>query len=695
MALALVLSTLVPATAGAGHAPLLHSPLPAPGSLVTAGATELLLVWARTDAEVDRASITVDGLPVTDTTVGQPVPGRGQPITASAQLAPGRHVVRVEAQDTAGGRSERAWSVTATDVTAHRLAGKDRWHTALAISRATYPEPGTARAAVLARADDFADALAGAPLAASTDGPLLLSTSDHLPRAVADELQRALPQGATVHLLGGPSALSDAVEQEVAALGYDVVRHHGADRYGTAAAIAARLPAHPSAFLTSGTTFPDALAVSVPAARDGIPVLLTHPDHLPTATRDALVGRGVDRVTIAGGAAAVGSAVADEVDQHVRSVDRVSGPDRYATAAAVLERYFDNPASVALASGVSFPDALAGTRYAAAHLQPLLLTDPAAIPTATATALRGHRPGGLTVFGGSAAVHPSTVSTARAHAHTGADVATLVTAAPLHGSVVPYLDDLRLRFDRDLEASSASVHLEIGGREEAVLVTADEDRRGLRVQLSHRPEAADDLAHDSRAVIEVVDTAGRTLHTEVPFTYRRPNPVYAYAGPVALHLPSRDVELVGFHQSNHDGARLQSPQETATFKLTMESRGRGTDLHSAADIVANPDEPVLSPVSGTVLRAGSYRLYCDHTDHYLVIEPDERPGWEVKLLHFTGLSVARGQRVVAGVSVVGAGPRTLPFESQVDEYSAPRNWPHLHLEVVDPSIPDRSSGGGC
>ena len=77
-----------------------------------------------------------------------------------------------------------------------------------------------------------------------------------------------------------------------------------------------------------------------------------------------------------------------------------------------------------------------------------------------------------------------------------------------------------------------------------------------------------------------------------------------------------------------------------------------------------------------------------------MIEPDAAPGWEVKVLHFRDLAVGRGDRVVGGMTRIGSGPRVLPFESQVDEYSQPRDWPHLHVEVVDPSIPDRP-GSGC
>lgn len=80
-----------------------------------------------------------------------------------------------------------------------------------------------------------------------------------------------------------------------------------------------------------------------------------------------------------------------------------------------------------------------------------------------------------------------------------------------------------------------------------------------------------------------------------------------------MHFPGDVAEVVGLRQSGHDGAQPQSP------------------------------------VTGTVLRAGTYTLYCGHVDNFLVVEPDARPGWEVKMLHFAGLSVAKGDRVEAGV----------------------------------------------
>ena len=170
---------------------------------------------------------------------------------------------------------------------------------------------------------------------------------------------------------------------------------------------------------------------------------------------------------------------------------------------------------------------------------------------------------------------------------------------------------------------------------------------------------------------------------------------YATVGPVTLHFPGDVAEVVGLHESGPDGALPQSPVESPVRTGRLGSRSRDTDGQGAADIVLDPTRQVRAPVTGTVLRAGTYALYCDHVDQYLVIEPDARPGWEVKLLHFEGLRVAKGDRVQAGTTVVGSKARVLPFASQVDKHTASPHWPHVHIEVVDTAIPDRPSGASC
>ena len=170
---------------------------------------------------------------------------------------------------------------------------------------------------------------------------------------------------------------------------------------------------------------------------------------------------------------------------------------------------------------------------------------------------------------------------------------------------------------------------------------------------------------------------------------------FAVAGDLILMHPSSSVEMIGFHESNHDGAQQMEVLDTAVEFVTMETRFRGTGSRSAADVVVEPGVPIVAPVSGFVLRAGTYTLYCDYADHYAVIEPDGLPGWEVKVLHFLDLAVSAGDRVEAGSTVLGSGPRPLAFRSQVDDVTAAPSWPHVHVEVVDTSIPDGPSGRGC
>ncbi len=186
------------------------------------------------------------------------------------------------------------------------------------------------------------------------------------------------------------------------------------------------------------------------------------------------------------------------------------------------------------------------------------------------------------------------------------------------------------------------------------------------------------------------------INVKVPRSYTEQAFIpYATIGDVTLHLPANRVERIGFHESGHDGSQAQAAIAGETKVMTLASRRRGNDPRSAADIVVHPEAEIRSPVTGTVLRAGTYTLYCKYSDHYLVIEPDARPGYEVKVLHFEGLSVAKGDRVVAGQTKVGANARKLPFDSQVDDFTADPSSGHIHIEVVDPSIPDRPSGGGC
>jgi len=168
------------------------------------------------------------------------------------------------------------------------------------------------------------------------------------------------------------------------------------------------------------------------------------------------------------------------------------------------------------------------------------------------------------------------------------------------------------------------------------------------------------------------------------------------AGGVVLIIPAAQVERIGFHEASHPGSQAINAAGTGLDLIELASRGRGTAARSAADIVVPPGEPLRAPVTGTVVASSSYVLYCEHQDQLVYIEPDGFPGWQVRLFHIQGEIPAVGTRTVAGETIVATGANTLPFESQVDEFTAEPSWPHVHLEVVDTTVPDdRPPGGGC
>jgi putative cell wall-binding protein len=248
----------------------------------------------------------------------------------------------------------------ATAFDTSRISGADRYATAARLSAMAFPNG--AGEVVLASGTDFADALAASPVASKRKAPLLLTHRDSLPQATVDELRRLKPQ--KVLIAGGPAAVSPAVEF-VVGLGSPVTRVAGANRFETASRLAEGTfgAGIPVAFLASGVNFPDALAAGAAAGRLGGPVLLVEPTRLPSAVAATIARLRPARVVVVGGTSSVSAQVAGAVG---RPVERIFGADRYATAAALVDAV-PGPASLALvASGTSFPDALAAGPSAAA-----------------------------------------------------------------------------------------------------------------------------------------------------------------------------------------------------------------------------------------------------------------------------------------------------------------------------------------
>jgi Pro-kumamolisin, activation domain/Cell wall binding domain 2 (CWB2) len=247
-----------------------------------------------------------------------------------------------------------------------RAAGADRIATSIAASQAGFTADDSADAVVLARSDEYPDALAGVPLAVQDNAPLLLTPSSQLLPAVTSEIERVLAPGGQIFLLGGTASLATGIETQLRALGYVPVRLAGATRFDTALKIANALDNPTTIFEVDGTNFPDALSAGPAAAITHGAVLFTN-GRAMIAPTTAYVTAHPDDIRYAIGGPAVAA------DPYANAV---AGADRFATSAMVAQTFFVSPSVVGVASGVSFPDALSGGPIAARADGPLVLVPP-------------------------------------------------------------------------------------------------------------------------------------------------------------------------------------------------------------------------------------------------------------------------------------------------------------------------------
>ncbi|NLG20793.1 MAG: cell wall-binding repeat-containing protein [Actinomycetales bacterium] len=237
-----------------------------------------------------------------------------------------------------------------------RIGGPDRIATAALLAQRFI----VADTVVIATSTDYPDALTAAPLAEQEAGPLLLTRPTHLPSATRGEITRLQP--ANVIVVGGTASISNGVVDDIQDLvpGATVTRLAGADRYATAAAVAAEIDqdSTPEMFLATGEGFPDALVLSALASRENAPLVLAKAGHLPSATRAFLETASYDNLRVAGGTTVLSDAVVDEAAAiDGATATRYAGADRYETAAQVLAQ-FPAEGKVMVATGEEFADAL-------------------------------------------------------------------------------------------------------------------------------------------------------------------------------------------------------------------------------------------------------------------------------------------------------------------------------------------------
>lgn len=288
---------------------------------------------------------------------------------------------------------------------AHRHGGADRYATAAAVASKV---PVSASAVVIASGEpgSLIDATVGGPLAGAVSGPILLTRHSALPGPTIAELDRRSGSVRTAYILGSSGTVSETVASTLRSRELTVIRLGGPNRYETARLVAAevaRLRPVSSVVVAAGTAIPDVVSASGPSAALGQPILLSRPETLSPETAQSLNSLRPASAYL------VGNWITGEAEESIRgsvpTVTRLSGPNRFATAAAIAAYFAPRMVydRVVISSGL---DANLVDAISAGPLrQPMLFVVPTQLPAATRDAVqRLPRAAAVSAIGNTAAV---------------------------------------------------------------------------------------------------------------------------------------------------------------------------------------------------------------------------------------------------------------------------------------------------
>ncbi|MEG0504130.1 MAG: S8 family serine peptidase, partial [Raoultibacter sp.] len=290
-------------------------------------------------------------------------------------------------------------ALTTDSVRGIELSGTDRVATSVAIAKKTYPMGP--EGVIIVRSDNFPDALAASALAGVKKYPIVLCSQQVLSPAVKAYITSSSTIKEVI-LVGDSNALSESVKTSLTKLVPTCLRIKGVDRYDTARllreAAAEAGASNDVAIIARGDNFPDALSISPYCSATGAPLFLIAPTQAPDSAMISEL-KNYATVLVVGGYDSVSSEVESALQPYPIEVRRLAGgicnnydESRYGTSAAIADWIVTKADAgftydgAAFATGLNFPDALAGGPFCGLNKAPVLLVDQGSYETAYAAA---------------------------------------------------------------------------------------------------------------------------------------------------------------------------------------------------------------------------------------------------------------------------------------------------------------------
>ncbi|NMA68871.1 MAG: cell wall-binding protein [Desulfitobacterium sp.] len=339
--------------------------------------------------------------------------------------------------------SSEVWAVTHSgssgsgntkQIIGERIAGNNRYETAVEIAKSGW---SNSHYAIIASGENYPDALCASPLAAKNNAPILLTPAKNLHMETKKQLLALNVK--EVYIIGGTGVVSNKVADEISDLGIRVSRLAGANRYETSLAVAKEIEHFDRAVVASGLSFQDVLSIAPIASKEGMPILMTPKDRISSELRKIL-HNNANTTYVLGDTGRISNTVYNQLP----SPKRLTGANWYEMNTNIIESFAHalDVSTCYLATGNTYPDALAGSVLASLKGSPILLVG-SPLNKASQDFLKGYAPDiqKVVAFGGTGVISKSLLDNISAEISKGADdiinlLVNNVTATPLSASQI-------------------------------------------------------------------------------------------------------------------------------------------------------------------------------------------------------------------------------------------------------------------
>lgn len=262
----------------------------------------------------------------------------------------------------------------------------NRYSTSISIANKAFnpSSSGKIQNVVIATGNSFPDALSGSVLAKKYNAPILLVEKEpdsENSLKILDYINNNVEKTGKVYMLGGVGTISSNFEAKFKQLGFNnIIRLGGKDRIETSNLINNEINTVDNTPIVIATAkdFPDALSISPIAAANGWPIFLVD-KTVETNLKNYLTTKKPSKVYIVGEVGVVSDNIKNGIKTILNYGDdkviRLGGSNRYETSKVINLNFIQKSDKVILATGVGFPDALAGSVYAGLNNYPIVLAD--------------------------------------------------------------------------------------------------------------------------------------------------------------------------------------------------------------------------------------------------------------------------------------------------------------------------------